>query len=257
MRKVIGFHSCLEVLRVRPRAIAAILVREGWAEAQGESSEFLKLVKNYRVPLRNVSPKVLDQVGEGHQGVAMEVREAPELDFGKIGEKESSLLLALDGITDPQNLGAMLRTSWLLGSDGILLPKSRSVGLTPAASKVASGGAEHVPLWVDSSLSSPLSSLKDKGFWVFGLSEKGTRSLWDLRIPEKIVWAVGSEGEGLRAQTLKFCDELVRIPQMSESASLNAATSAALAMGETQRQWSLSGKPEMPKISNKKVNRNL
>ena len=145
-------------------------------------------------------------------------------------------MAVLDQITDPHNLGAILRTAWLLGVKALILSDSRTVSLTPAATKVASGGAEHVPVETVASLPQTLSDLKQKGFWIFGLAAGGQQRLWTVKIPDKVVWVIGAEGSGIRSSVAKFCDELISIPQSDKEASFNASVASALAFGETFRQ---------------------
>ena len=150
------------------------------------------------------------------------------------------MVLALDGVEDTQNLGAVLRTSWLMGVNGIIIPEDRAVGLTASVHKVACGGAEHVPIHRTNQFNTPFEHLKKAGFWVFGLSHTAKRSIYDLQIPEKVIWVLGAEDKGLRTTTEKACDELVYIPQVSPTASYNVSVSAALALAETKRQWSVA-----------------
>lgn len=239
MRKVVGIHSVREVLKVRAKAVARVLLRQGWESAQ-DLADLAKMATGNGVKLKTVSVKELDALSHGHQGIGAEVLETPELDWSKISSKRYEVLLGLDGIEDPQNLGSILRTAWVLGCQGLLLPSSRAISMTPSVAKVACGGAEHVPLDIHANLQAPLSRLKDKGFWVFALSEKSNKTLWDLKIPDKVVWVVGSEGTGVRKSTLSSCDEVISIPQISQEMSLNAAVSAAIALSETQRQWHAS-----------------
>jgi 23S rRNA (guanosine2251-2'-O)-methyltransferase len=135
----------------------------------------------------------------------------------------------------------MLRTGWLTGVAGILIPDDRAVGLTPSVCKVASGGAEHVPVESFTNLPSAIQDLKNAGFWVYGLSEKGVRKPWEFKLPKKVAWIVGSEGGGMRITTERACDELVKIPQVESGSSYNAAVAMAMALAETCRQF---GKPE-------------
>lgn len=237
MRIVVGIHSVKEALKVRPTAIAKVLLKQGWEKSQ-DLSELAEHCKKSGIKVRTVPVAELDQFSHGHQGVGAEVLESPELNWSHLEKTTRSVLIGLDGIEDPQNLGSIIRTSWILGVEGILIPSSRAISMTPTVAKVASGGAEHVPLDVHSNLLTPLTQLKDKGFWVFGLSEKTTKSIYQLKIPEKVIWVVGAEGAGVKKSTLSACDELVTIPQTCKEASLNAAVSAAIALAETQRQWS-------------------
>lgn len=236
MRKVVGLHSTIEVLKVRPGAVARLMLRQGW-----ESSEDLKSVADLaaakRVKIKTVPVKDLDALSSGHQGVGAEVLESPELNWEKLGSDPKQMLLGLDGIEDPQNLGAILRSAWVFGVSGILVPSARAMGMTPTVAKVASGGAEHVPVETHSNLLTPLQKLKDKGFWLFALSEKGSKSLWEGVLPGPCVWVVGAEGTGVRKSTLSICHEVIQIPQMHKDAALNASVATAIALAETRRQW--------------------
>lgn len=236
-RSIPGIHSAKEAIRIRPKAIHSLWLKKGW-ENSSELTDIAHLAKAENIPIRETSPSELEQICPGHQGVCCHATEEPYVDFSQLGEREGrELLLVLDELEDPHNLGAILRTAWLMGVRAIILPKMRSVHLTPAVMKVASGGAEHVPVLIENNLQSSLKSLKDKGFWIYGLSHKASRDLWSLELPEKVIWVVGSEGRGLRTPVERECDELVCIPQIDGAASYNASVSAALALAETLRQW--------------------
>lgn len=236
MRTVIGIHSCAETLKVRPKAIRKLQLREDWESSQ-ELTAIAEVAKRNRIRIETASVGKLDKVGHGHQGVAIEVSENPEMDWDKFSKTHRSVIVGLDGLEDPQNLGAALRTSWLLNVDGILVPKDRSAPLSAVVNKIASGGAEHVPIEAHAQIATPLSDLKDRSYWIFGLSEKADKTLWQVEIPDKVVWVIGSEAKGMRPGTRKICDELVAVPQLVREASLNAATTLAVALSETGRQW--------------------
>ncbi|MES2964974.1 MAG: TrmH family RNA methyltransferase [Bdellovibrionota bacterium] len=239
-RWVVGIHSVEETLKIRPKAI-----REMWLKVDFESSQQLSALaasaQHFRIKIHTRSPGQLDQIGSGNQGVAIAVTENPELDWSKLEAEGSKVVLICDGLEDPQNLGAILRTAWLTGVDAIFIPEDRAVGLTPAVCKIASGGAEHVPVEVVSNLATEMKRLQDLGFWIYGLSEKGTRKPWEFKLPEKTAWVIGSEGSGMRITTERACDELVRIPQVASGSSYNASIAAAMALSETARQL---GRPE-------------
>lgn len=236
MRQVAGVHAVRETLKVRPQSIKKFLIREGWKDS-AELVDLSNSAKKAGVKAETAPTSHLDKVLKGHQGVLIEVGEDPVMARDKWDLEKRQVLFALDGIEDPQNLGAILRTAWLMGVGGIFLPKGRASPLTAAACKVASGGAEHVPIEIHANVSVPLKILKDKGFWIFGLSHQGSQSLWKVKMPDKLVWVIGSEGSGLRSPTEKICDELVKLPQADAEASYNASVAAALAMAETKRQW--------------------
>ena len=240
-RWVIGIHAAAEVLKMRPHAIKRMLIRDDWSESS-QLKELHELAGYNEVQIQEKSTGQIDgllsaaQAGGGHQGILLIVSGRPEIDWKALKTKERSVLLALDGLEDPQNLGSILRTSWLMSVDGILVPQDRAAGLTPTVSKVASGGAEHVAIESVSNMGSEFKQIKEMGYWIFGLSEKGEKTIWDFKLPEKILWVVGNEASGLRSSTEKFCDELVRIPQAETGSSYNAGIAAAIAMAESARQ---------------------
>lgn len=234
-RIVAGTHAIAEVLKIRPRQVKSLWLRQGW-ESSNELREFEKLAQAQRITLEVKPESLLERFCGSHQGAIALVDGAPRLDFGGLESFDHSIVLMLDGLEDPHNLGAIVRTSWLVGAHGIFIPEDRAVGLTATAHKVACGGAEHVPVESVVNFSSPVEQLKQQGYWVFGLSHKAKKSLFDLQLPEKIVWAVGSEDKGLRVTTERLCDELVSIPQLSAAASYNASVATAMALTETLRQ---------------------
>ena len=235
LRVVIGTHAVNEVLSVRPKAVKNMWLRTGW-ESSGDLKDIQALAKKHNIKIEERSEQALEKFGPSQQGAALFVSGAPEFSLKKIGKSESSIVLVLDGIEDPHNLGAILRTSWLIGVEGVLIPRERAVGLTPTTHKVACGGVEHVPVELATNFSQPIEALKEQGYWVYGLSPRGTKSLYDLNLPEKVVWAVGAEDKGMRVTTEKLCDELVYLPQASSSASYNASVATAMALSETLRQ---------------------
>lgn len=240
-RWVIGVHAAEEVLKQRPQAVRKFFVRDDW-ESSETLTPIVELARRKGVGFEEKSQGQIEgllkaaQTGSGHQGVLMVVGERPQIDWKQIEKSEKCVLVALDGLEDPQNLGSILRTSWLMNVSGILVPQDRSAQLSPTVAKVASGGAEHVPVESVSNLGAELRRLKDMGFWIFGLAEQGTHLPWQLNMADKICWVVGNEGSGLRQSTEKFCDELVRIPQVKSGSSYNASVSLAMVLSETCRQ---------------------
>ncbi|NQZ20064.1 MAG: RNA methyltransferase, partial [Bdellovibrionales bacterium] len=170
LRWVIGIHSAEEALKERSDWVQEVLIQE---DKDRELGFIQKLCEQRSVKFKTVGRKTLNNLADGHQGLAVAMNQRPLWDDSAI-DKEKSLVVFLDGITDPHNLGAILRTSWLLQVDGIFIPKDRRVDLTPVVCKVASGGAEHVP--VNSvHFGSQLSWFKEQGFWIYGLSAKGSQ----------------------------------------------------------------------------------
>lgn len=237
-RPVIGTHAIKEALNVHPRMAKLLWLRQGW-ESSNDLREIQELAVKSKVKTDTRPAVVIDRFGSSHQGAALFMNGAPALSMEGLEAFEKSILLILDGIEDPHNLGAVLRTSWLMGVQGVLVPEDRAVGLTPTVHKVACGGAEHVPVVETTSFANYAEEFKKMGYWVYGLSPRGTKSVFDLKLPEKVVWVIGSEDKGMRVTTERLCDELVSIPQANAAASYNASVATAIALTETLRQHSL------------------
>lgn len=236
-RPVIGFHAIREALSVHPRHIEAAWFKQGF-EAIQELRDLAKEIRSGGVEILEKPLALMDRMFPSHQGAAIFMGITPSINWDRLKNSSQSVVLVLDGLEDPHNLGAILRTSWLMSVDGVLVPEDRAAGLTSTVHKVACGGVEHVPVEKVTSFSNPLEKLKKDGYWVFGLSHLGKRTLFDLEIPEKVVWCIGSEDKGLRSTTERLCDELISIPQVSAAASYNASVATAIALTETLRSRS-------------------
>jgi 23S rRNA (guanosine2251-2'-O)-methyltransferase len=234
-RWVIGLHSCAEVLKVRPSAVSELWLRDDWERSQ-ELTALAEQAKRKGLKVTARAVGQLDAVGHGHQGVVMLVSENPQVNWQALGEPGPQIVLILDGLEDPQNLGSILRTAWLTQIKAVFIPEDRAVGLTTAVNKIASGGAEYVPVERFTNFQQPLEKLKKLGFWVYGLAEKGTRKPWEFELPQKVAWVIGSESSGMRVTTERLCDELVRLPQAATGSSYNASIALAMALSETLRQ---------------------
>ena len=146
------------------------------------------------------------------------------------------LLLVLDGVTDPHNLGACLRVADAAGAHAVIAPKDRSVGLTAAVMKVASGAAESVPYITVTNLARTLRELKERDIWLVGADESGETSLFDTRLGGAVAGVLGAEGEGLRRLTKENCDQLVSIPMFGSVESLNVSVASGVCLFEARRQ---------------------
>lgn len=235
-RQVVGLHSVLEVFKVRPKAIEKVCLRSNWKDSR-ELTQIAELAKSLGKKIENLQESALDKITRVHQGVLIEVSETPELDLLQLKNKKKCMVLALDGVEDPHNLGAIIRTAWLMGVAGILLPESRVAPLSPTVAKVATGGLEHVPIKRVSSLGPVLLQLKELEFWILGLDAEAKSNIWQLKAPDRVVWVLGAEGHGLRKQTKGACDELLKLYQADEHHSLNVSVAAGMAMFEIIRQW--------------------
>lgn len=173
----------------------------------------------------------------GHQGVVAVVRAKEMLDLEDLLKgSEPHLLLALDGVEDPQNLGALLRTADGSGADGVILTERRSAPLSPVAIKASAGAAEHVPVARVVNLSRALEQLKERNIWCVGLDERGTMSYDEFDFTSNCVLVLGREGAGLHDLVRRHCDHLLRIPMAGKVSSLNVSVAGAVVLYEAARQ---------------------
>ena len=239
MKRVVpGIHSVAEVLKVRPSKIQEIWFREG--DLNGELEELFAQARGGKIKVKRVAQRSLDHQIHSHQGVIAFVEgEPPWPSSGELRKDQDCLIYALDGFEDPHNVGSLMRSAWNLGARGVIVPKDNSAGGAPAAQKVATGAFEHVAYAEVANLSAELISLKELGFWVYGLSETG-QSIFKTDFAPKAVLVVGSEESGLRKPVLGACDALVGIPSSPSASSFNASVAGALAGFEFSRQRNLS-----------------
>ncbi|MBN2415378.1 23S rRNA (guanosine(2251)-2'-O)-methyltransferase RlmB [bacterium] len=178
---------------------------------------------------------------DNHQGVAAAVNLPPYASLHDIftraaGRKEEPLIAVLDGIQDPNNLGAIIRSAEGAGFHGVIIPRDNAAGLSPAVFKTSAGAAAHLPLVQVTNVSRILKALKDKGIWITGASEKAPRPYTDIDFSGPAAVVMGSEGKGMRRLTAEACDYLVSIPMHGAVASLNVSVAAALLFFEMRRQ---------------------
>ncbi|MGE0762450.1 MAG: 23S rRNA (guanosine(2251)-2'-O)-methyltransferase RlmB [Bdellovibrionales bacterium] len=231
-RWAIGLHAVREALKVRPKAIAEMWLKEGW-----ESSQDLRELADQAGQKIQTKPQgLLDKLAGGHQGVAARLTEEPPFDWSDLESAPQSLVLLADGLQDPHNLGAIIRTAWLLKVQAIFITENRSSPMTPTVMKVACGGAEHVPVIPDGNLLDAAKRLKDMGFWLYGMNGDAHQTLWQAQFPEKVALVVGSEESGIRTPLSRLCDDLIRIPQVATEASFNASVATAIGLSEVRRQ---------------------
>ena len=178
--------------------------------------------------------------GGVHQGVGAEMAEFAYVELDEV-IKPGAFLLLLDGVTDPQNLGALVRSAHALGVHGVVLPKDRAASVTPAAFKAAAGALEHCPVARVTNLTRALEQLKQAGIWTVALAADGDRELSDIDLTSPIAIVVGSEGTGVRPLVRKTCDHVARIPMSGKVGSLNVSAAGAIALYEVARQRVLKG----------------
>jgi 23S rRNA (guanosine2251-2'-O)-methyltransferase len=206
--------------------------------------DILELAAEARVNVRRVSRTQLDHSArsDAPQGVLAHANPIPEVDLDRLAQPRDGrvpFLIAVDGITDPGNLGALLRTAECAGATGVVLPRHRAAHVTPTVAKAAAGAVEHLPMALVSGMPSALSRLKELGVWTVGLDGAGDTQLFDLQVAtEPLALVLGAEGKGLSRLVRDRCDVLAAIPLRGALASLNVSAAAAVACYEVARRRS-------------------
>jgi 23S rRNA (guanosine2251-2'-O)-methyltransferase len=243
MRTLVGFHAVRGRIKQAPDSVREVYVDAGRSDSR--MKELRVLAEAREVRLIAVDAKRLDGLAGGtrHQGVVAvaEVVRMPQFIEDVLeGLEEPALLLLLDGVQDPHNLGACLRVADGAGAHAIIAPKDRSCGLTAAAAKVASGAAESVPYIVVTNLARTMRDLKDRGIWLVGADDAAPQSLYEARLEGALGWVLGAEGEGLRRLTKEHCDLLVAIPMLGQAESLNVSVASGVCLYESRRRRMIS-----------------
>ena len=236
-----GLHSVRMLIERHPERVRRVLLVGG--RDAGRVAELRALASKAGVAVENADAAQLDRLAEGerHQGVVAELNPRsgdPETQLEQALEAAGTapLLLVLDGVTDPHNLGACLRSADAAGVDAVIAPRDRAAGLTPVARKVAAGAAETLPFVQVVNLARTLRELKERGIWLVGTTGDADKSLYDLDLRGPIAIVMGSEGEGMRRLTRECCDELVRIPMAGAVESLNVSVATGAVLFEAVRQ---------------------
>ena len=240
---IVGIHALEAALKYQ-----ASDIHEIWIDAHRHDErvqKIISLIKKAGLKFNKVSRDYLDDQfkGQRHQGVAAHVlpgKVGTESDLQNIIKNSSqAFILILDGVTDPHNLGACLRSADAAGVDAVIVPKDRAVGLTATVRKVASGAAERVPLIQVTNLARVLRDLKDAGLWTVGLAGESDQNLYESDLKGPIALVMGAEGEGMRRLTKEHCDFLVYIPMAGSVESLNVSVAAGVSLFEVVRQRQL------------------
>jgi 23S rRNA (guanosine2251-2'-O)-methyltransferase len=239
MKTLAGFHAVKGRLKQK-----ADSVREIYVDAQRSDArmrELKAIAEKLGVRLITVDAKRLDGLAGGarHQGVvamADEMRMPQFIEDVLEALDEPPLLLLLDGVQDPHNLGACLRVADGAGAHAVIAPKDRACGLTASAAKVASGAAETVPYIVVTNLARTMKDLKARGIWLIGTADDAPQSLWQAKLEGALGLVLGAEGEGLRRLTRDTCDHLVSIPMMGSVESLNVSVASGICLYEARRR---------------------
>ena len=229
-----------ELLRAGKRKVHEVLISED-SQSSAALAEIVDLASDRRVSLREVTPRKLDEAAltAAPQGViakAAAVQPVPLEELARPVGNMPPLVVATDGVTDPGNLGAILRTAEVAGATGVVLTRHRSASLTPAAMKAAAGAAEYLPIALVGGLPAALAQLREAGLWVIGLDGHAPGGLESLRVAdEPLALVLGAEGRGLSALVERRCDQVVSIPVLGRIESLNVAAAAAVALFDIAR----------------------
>lgn len=240
-RVIFGFHTVLARLRADSKSVLEVYLDETRKDARAK--DFAAQVERAGARLMRVSASRLEGMAGGgrHQGVVARVAaNTQKQTLEELLESLSvpPLLLVLDGITDPHNLGACLRVANAAGAHAVLAPKDHAAGVNATVSKVASGAAEITPYFMVTNLARSLADLKDRNIWIVGTDERAEKTLFEADLPKSIAWVLGAEGPGMRRLTRESCDLLVRIPMQGQVESLNASVAAGICLFESVRRRS-------------------
>lgn len=246
LEKIYGLHAVEALLRHHPKRVKQVWLAEGRGDPRAQV--LIELAAQARVSVGQCERREMDAWVEGvHQGVVAEV--SPSQVWGEAMLDElldraegPPLLLVLDGVTDPHNLGACLRTADAAGALALIVPKDKSATLNATVRKVACGAAEVIPLVAVTNLARTLEKLQQKGLWIVGTAGEAEQSLYEQDLTGPIVLVMGAEGRGMRRLTREHCDYLVRLPMAGSVSSLNVSVATGVCLFEALRQRGL-GRP--------------
>jgi 23S rRNA (guanosine2251-2'-O)-methyltransferase len=234
-----GFHAVTVRLKTAPQSVIELYVDASRRDAR--MRQFIARAKEANVRLVEADGLRLSKLcgSHGHQGVAARVEAitlVTSLDDLLDQIKEPPLLLVLDGITDPHNLGACLRVADGAGAHAVIAPKDHAAGINATVAKVASGAAETMPYFMVTNLSRTLNELKERNIWCIGTSDDAPKTLYQVDMKGPVALVLGAEGDGMRQLTRKTCDELVSIPMRGAVESLNVSVASGVCLYEAARQ---------------------
>lgn len=241
MAYIWGRQAVREAFRAG-HGISKVYVAAG-AKPSGALGEILAAARERGIPVQPVTNAVLDRLAAGgnHQGVAAEAAEfeyayLEDLLARSAARGEPALLLVLDHLTDPQNVGTLLRTAEAVGVHGVIMPRERAVGITPAVLKASAGAAAHLPIAQEVNLPRTIEALKESGLWVIGLDANALEMYDAVDYSTPLALVVGSEGRGLSRLVREKCDLLVKLPMRGKIESLNAAVAGSIVLYEIWRR---------------------
>ncbi|MHB0819053.1 23S rRNA (guanosine(2251)-2'-O)-methyltransferase RlmB [Stutzerimonas stutzeri] len=240
LEKIYGLHAVEALLRHHPKRVKQVWLAEGRDDPRVQT--LIQLAEQSRIRVGQCERRELDAWVEGvHQGVVADV--SPSQVWGDAMLEElldrtegAPLLLVLDGVTDPHNLGACLRTADAAGALAVIIPKDKSATLNATVRKVACGAAEVIPLVAVTNLARTLEKLQQRGLWIVGTAGEAEQEIYDQDLRGPIVLVMGAEGRGMRRLTREHCDFLVRLPMAGSVSSLNVSVATGVCLFEALRQ---------------------
>ncbi len=235
-----GIHSVAAVLKSQPQRLLRMYVQQG--RQDDRIQKMIDVAQRHGIEIIREPRKELDKRAEGnHQGIIAECQPSEQYDedflptlIEQHGKK--LLLLVLDGITDPHNLGACIRTAEAAGVHAVIVPRDNSAGMNGTVRKVAAGAADLLPLVVVTNLARTLKQLQQDGLWIIGAAGEATASLYATKLALPLAVVMGAEGNGMRRLTKEHCDELIAIPMQGETSSLNVSVATGVCLFEVLRQ---------------------
>ncbi|WP_226647143.1 23S rRNA (guanosine(2251)-2'-O)-methyltransferase RlmB [Microbulbifer variabilis] len=245
---VYGLHAVQALLKSSPQNVQELMLLRGRKDQRLQ--KIIQQAEKNEIALRFVDRRALDdkvEEGANHQGVIALCAEKTKVQDEKfllgmleqLDQKgETPFLLVLDGVTDPHNLGACLRSAEAAGVHAVIAPKDKSAGLTPTARKVACGAAEVLPFVTVTNLARTLQQLQQAGVWIFGAAGEATQDVYQSKLTGPLALVMGAEGSGLRRLTREHCDHLIKIPMAGEVSSLNVSVATGVCLFEAVRQRS-------------------
>lgn len=238
---IYGIHTIQSLLENNPHRIIALWINQERKDSRLQHLE--TLARQAEISPQFMSRQVMtEKVGNVvHQGVVAQISKPPNLQEADLYEllrnpTSAPLLLVLDGVQDPQNLGACLRSANAAGANALIIPKDKSVTITPTVYKAAAGAAEITPIIQVTNLANTLRKLQEQGIWIYGTSDQAKTSLYETDLKSGIAFVLGAEGKGLRRLTAEHCDVMVSIPMYGSVASLNVSVASGICLFEAQRQ---------------------
>lgn len=240
LEKVYGLHAVEALLRHHPKRVKRLWIAEGRGDPRMQA--VLALASSAKIAVDSIDRATLDEWTEAaHQGLVAEVTPSQVMGENMLDELLEActtppLVLVLDGVTDPHNLGACLRTADAAGVCVVIVPKDRSATLNATVRKVACGAAEVIPLVSVTNLARTLEKLQKKGLWIVGTAGEATQELYEQDLKGPMVLVMGAEGKGMRRLTREHCDYLVRLPMQGSVSSLNVSVATGVCLFEAVRQ---------------------